>query len=228
VSSNFSWSRVRRWVLGSKYLLVTLSIMSFLAVLPYTFNQYVFLGRIVLSLWIALILITLSFSVYRIKVGGKIALLLIIISLIFVALNSYIGTYAIELTNRISSSITLAFVTMIIFLDLAADNVKTFVTSDYIWGGIATYLLIGFTFASLFHLIELIAPGSFSSMASSEVIGFPLFIYFSYYVLTTVGGVLTPITLQAQSIVMIEPIIGTLYIAILIARLVNLVTSRKE
>jgi hypothetical protein len=204
--------------------------MSFLAILPYTFDQYAYFGRIVLAAWVALILITFSFSVYRIKAGGKIALILIIASVVFVALNAYIATYTFNLINRISSSITLAFVTVIIFIDLATDNIKVSrtLTTDYIWGGIATYLLIGLTFASLFHLIELIAPGSFSSMASSETIGFPLFIYFSYYVLTTVGGVLTPVTLQAQSMVMIEPIIGTLYIAILIARLVNLVTSRKE
>jgi hypothetical protein len=54
---------------------------------------------------------------------------------------------------------------VIIFIDLATDNIKVSrtLTTDYIWGGIATYLLIGLTFASLFHLIELIAPGSFFS-----------------------------------------------------------------
>jgi hypothetical protein len=146
----------------------------------------------------------------------------------FIALSLYMPTYTFNLLNRISSSITLAFVTIIVFLDLATDNVTASrpLTADYIWGGIATYLLIGLTFASLFTLLELVVPGSFTAVAPSGPLEFPLFIYYSYYVLTTIGGVLTPITLQAQSLVMIEPIIGTLYIAILIARLVNRVTVK--
>ncbi len=219
--------RIRRWFLKSKYLIVTLSIMIFLLIIPYTFTQYVYVGRLLLGFWLGLILVTISFSVYRIKIGGKIALLLIIANLFTIALNATLGTQAIAVINRALTSLTLSFVTMMIFVDLATNKVEKHFTSDYIWGGIATYLLIGLTWGSFFDLIELVTPGSFSTAALNPI-DFPAFVYYSYYVITTVGGVLTPITLQAQSIVMIEPIIGTLYIAILVARLVNLVTSRKQ
>ena len=230
MSKRLFWDRLRSWLLGSKYLLVTMSLVTFLLILPYTFTQYTHYGRLLLGFWLGLILLIISFSVYRIKIGGKIALLLICINLLTIALFAALGTYIVELINRILSSITLSFVTMIIFVDLAANKVKATVTSDYIWGGIATYLLIGLTWGSFYHLLELISPGSFELTISTRLIPmeFPVFVYFSYYVLTTVGGVLSPVTLQAQSLVMIEPIVGTLYAAILIARLVNVVSSKKR
>ena len=200
--------------------------MGFLLILPYTFSQYVFFGRILLGFWLALILFTLSLSVYRIKIGGKIGLLLIIANLSSIVVNLIVGTYQTTLVNRLLSTVTLAFVTMIIFVDLATVYIETRGNSDYVWGGIAVYLLIGLTWGSLFDLVELVTPGSFLSSTSGPI-EFPLFIYYSFLAITTLGGVLTPATLQAQSLVMIEPIIGTLYIAILVARLVNVVFKRQ-
>jgi hypothetical protein len=221
MSKRFSWFTFRLRIVNSKYLVLTLAIMSFLIILPYTFTQYAFYGRFLLASWLAMILFALSLSVYRIKIGGKIGLLLIIVNLSSIAVNLLVGTPQTALFNRLLSTVTLAFVTMIIFVDLATVYVGAHGSSDYLWGGIAIYLLIGLTWGSLFDLVELVTPGSFFASNVSGTIEFPLFIYFSFYALTTIGGVLTPVTLQAQSLVMIEPIIGTLYIAILIARLIN-------
>ncbi|MCW4025441.1 MAG: hypothetical protein NWF01_10480 [Candidatus Bathyarchaeota archaeon] len=228
MSKNFSWVELQSWLLGSRYLIVTLSIMSFLIILPYTFTQYVYFGRIVLAFWLALILVALSLSVYRIKIGGKIGLLLIAVNLAATILNLSLGSYPIAVINRLLNFITFSFVSIIIFVDLATVYVEKRGRSDYVWGGIAIYLLIGLTWGALYNLVELVTPGSFLGPESLGTIEFPLFVYFSYYVLTTVGGVLTPITLQAQSLVMIEPIVGTLYVAILVARLVNHISARKQ
>lgn len=221
-----SWCKLQSWFARTKYLLICISIMIFLIIIPYTFTQFAF-GRLVLGFWLAFILITISFSVYRIRIGGKMCLLFICANLFSIALNIILGTDTTELINRILTSLTLASVTIIIFADLATNKVEEHFTSDYIWGGIATYLLIGLTWGSFYHLVELVTPGSFVVVTPEGTLGFPVFIYFSYYVLTSVGGVLTPITLQAQSIVMIEPIVGVLYIAILIARLINLYFERR-
>ncbi|MGD6850834.1 MAG: ion channel [Candidatus Bathyarchaeia archaeon] len=226
MAMRFSWLGIRSWLSRSKYLLVTIAIMGFLIIIPYTFTHS--LGRIAIGFWLALVLISISFSVYRIKIGGKIALVFIIATLVSITLNVTQQSQTLELINRILTSITLAFVTTIIFADLTTTNASKHFSSDYIWGGIATYLLIGLTFGSILHLIEIVTPGSFSATTPTDSLQFPIFVYFSFYVLTTIGGVLTPITLQAQSLVMIEPIIGTLYVAILIARLVNVVEAKKQ
>lgn len=228
MSKRFSWVKIQSWLLKSRYLVLTLSIMGFLLILPYTFTQQFIFGRIVLASWLALILIALSLSVYRIKIGRKIGLFLIATNLGTIFLNLSLGLTSIAVVNRLLSFVTFSFVTMIIFVDLATVYVEKRGNADHVWGGIAIYLLIGLTWGALYDLVEMVNPGSFLGHESLGTIEFPLFIYFSFYALTTIGGVLTPITLQAQSLVMIEPIVGTLYVAILVARLVNVVSKKKQ
>ena len=52
-------------------------------------------------------------------------------------------------------------------------------------------------------------------------------IFFSFMTLTTVGfGDITPATPQAQSLTSIEGVIGVLYVAVLIARVVGIYARR--
>jgi hypothetical protein len=81
-------------------------------------------------------------------------------------------------------------------------------------------------FAFLYSLIEELAPGAFnmpadwSRTASSSG---EAFYYFSIVTLTTVGfGDITAVHPFVRSLVMLEALIGQLYPAILLARLVTL------
>jgi len=103
---------------------------------------------------------------------------------------------------------------------------KGVVSAHRVRGAIAAYLLFGYTFATAYRLIHIVCPGSFAINASlmqpgQELAG--VFIYFSFVTLTTVGfGDVTAIHPLAKSLVMLEGITGTLYPAILLARLVSL------
>ena len=100
------------------------------------------------------------------------------------------------------------------------------VTGHRVRGAIAAYLLLALCFSLAYDLIEYVHPGSFT---------FPLggaqgiqtrsasFLYFSVVTLTTVGfGDITAVHPVARSLVMVEALVGTLYPAILLARLVTL------
>ena len=110
------------------------------------------------------------------------------------------------------------------------------VTIHVVNGSICVYLIIGVAWASLFSLVEGFQPGSFNlpailidggQTASSELHRFRLFLYYSLVTLTTLGyGDVTPITYPARNLAVVEAIIGQLYIAVLIARLVGLSTAR--
>jgi hypothetical protein len=80
-------------------------------------------------------------------------------------------------------------------------------------------------FAFLYGLTEALAPGAFNisgSPAGGAARG-ETFYYFSIVTLTTVGfGDITAAHPFARSLVMLEALIGQLYPAILIARLVTL------
>jgi len=100
------------------------------------------------------------------------------------------------------------------------------VTGHRVRGAIAGYLLLALCFSLAYDLIEYVHPGSFT-LPLGGVEGIQArsasFLYFSVVTLTTVGfGDIAAVHPVARSLVMVEALIGTLYPAILLARLVTL------
>ncbi len=101
---------------------------------------------------------------------------------------------------------------------------------DRIYGGISVYLLIGIVFGVIHHRINEQTPGAYQSNMNGALPGQVFmwhdFIYFSFSTLTTIGyGDLVPISPRARSTALFEGVIGVLYPAILIAKLVNWPTT---
>ena len=96
---------------------------------------------------------------------------------------------------------------------------------DSVLGAVSIYLLIGVTFGSLFDLLETIEPGSFrlnAIAAGAATLGFRRLLFFSFMTLTSVGyGDITPVTDHAQSLSILESVAEVLYVAILVAGVVN-------
>ncbi len=104
------------------------------------------------------------------------------------------------------------------------------VTSDTLYGAICVYILIGLTWGGFYLIINVLQPGSFYIDASQNidnVINGADLIFHSYVTLTTLGyGDITPVTSHARSLAFLEAIVGQLYLAILVARLVGLYLSK--
>jgi hypothetical protein len=99
------------------------------------------------------------------------------------------------------------------------------VTRHRIQGAIAAYLLLGIAWAHAYALVALLRPGAFSGAVSVSD-GPRAFFYFSFVTLTTVGyGDILPVHPAARSLAMLEAVTGTLYLAILLARLVSLAVA---
>jgi drug/metabolite transporter superfamily protein YnfA len=102
--------------------------------------------------------------------------------------------------------------------------------SEYrIVGAVVLYLNFALLFTVLFRLIVERVPGSFSGMPAHFTRGTSLadLMYFSLTTLTTVGyGDITPINPVARSLCNLEGIIGQLYPAIILARMITLYTPK--
>jgi hypothetical protein len=96
------------------------------------------------------------------------------------------------------------------------------VTAHRVRGAIAAYLLLALCFSSAYDLIVFVRPGAFAGPGlEGQVPG--SFLYFSVVTLTTVGfGDIVALHPVARSLVMAEALMGQLYPAILLARLVTL------
>ncbi len=98
------------------------------------------------------------------------------------------------------------------------------VTSHRIVGAVLLYLLIAMAFVSLFTVVGLWAPNAFNGMVleDNQKMSSSL-IYFSFVTLTSTGyGDIFPVHPVARSLCNLETIIGQLYPATLLARLVTL------
>lgn len=106
------------------------------------------------------------------------------------------------------------------------------ITRHRILGAIAAHLMIAGLFGKVYAMINYLIPGAFDAsheFSRFSVEGTEDFLYFSVVALTTMGfGDITPVAPVARSFVMIEGLVGQLYPAVFIARLVSLSLAVKE
>ena len=99
------------------------------------------------------------------------------------------------------------------------------VTYHRVVGAVLLYLIIGLTFVALYGFVALAVPNAFTNLPTLQgdfAIAGNL-IYFSFATLTTTGyGDIAPLHPYARSLANVEAIIGQIYPATLLARLVTL------
>jgi hypothetical protein len=99
------------------------------------------------------------------------------------------------------------------------------VTVDTIATAICAYILMGLAFMYLFASAETVSPDAFGRDTKETA---DLF-YFSFVTLTTLGyGDLTPKLGTVRSLAIVEAIIGQMYVAVVLARLVSMYISPSE
>lgn len=109
-----------------------------------------------------------------------------------------------------------------IFLLLRYVFDREVLTTDRLWGAASAYLMIGVFWGSLYAIIDHEIPSSFAIRGAIQPLQLLDLLYFSFGTLTTSGyGDVLPQTPIARTASMIEGIVGQLFIAILIARLVG-------
>jgi hypothetical protein len=98
------------------------------------------------------------------------------------------------------------------------------VTSEHVYAALSAYVLAGVFFGVGYWILEMTWPGSLLSAGAPTGEGFTTAnaIYFSFVTLATLGyGDIVPRTDAARGIAIIEAVLGQLYLAVLVARLVG-------
>ena len=123
-----------------------------------------------------------------------------------------------------SSSI---FVTVVLVWSIISNPS---VTADTLAGAVSAYLLIGITFGLAYLLIDSLMPGSFKDTVQPGKHFIPAdFTFFSFVTLTTVGyGDIVPWGPHARALAVLESVLGIMYPAVLVSRLVGLHGLRRN
>jgi len=197
------------------YLFVTL--LALVALAPFIEAQYS--GLMIRYVINSLVMLAAVAAVGRSIVSFTVVLALAApaLALRWLALRSGDASY-VDLGLRLDVGVYV--VTIALLLRFVFD--REVLTSDRLWGAAAAYLMIGVLWSIFYTIIDRFGEPAFAIRGASGVMDLNDLLYFSFGTLTTSGfGDIVPVTRVARTAAMVEGIVGQLFMAILIARLVG-------
>ena len=102
-------------------------------------------------------------------------------------------------------------------------------TNDKLFGAAAGYLMLGVAWAYAYNLAQYLDPRAFTARPGDAPRLFFDLLYMSFGCLTSNGpGDVVPAGSKVRALVMLEQVVGTLFVAILIARLAGIYPPKHE
>lgn len=122
---------------------------------------------------------------------------------------------------HVSSGLAIFFYFYTVYLLITYIMRAEHINADTLYGVVSIYLLIGVLWFNIYSLIHSISPISFENLHQAS----DLF-YYSFVTLTTLGyGDITPVTSFSKTFAILEAVMGILYTAIVISRIVGIQIS---
>lgn len=191
-----------------------------------------------------LMLLTVPY-VHRLPVVGRYSLTLVFNAFMLIAVWSLSGTRRFFYTG-LSLALAISFISggsivgftnqaleiAGLFLMLIFAGISTWIAGRHVFvlhrvdfnslvGAFCVYLLLGFIWAILFRLLQLLGLATFSGLIATDEL-FPQLIYFSFVTLVSLGyGDITPESGLARVLSYFEALTGQFYLAVLVACLVG-------
>ena len=201
------------------WLLISLVLMF----LIYPFFEGGGMESLILAILFTIILLAGVYAASQKKIHLAVGLLL--------AIPSFITDWLLILTHKpvfyiLSGVFSMAFFIFVIVVIMYSVMTAKEVTGEILLGAVNVYLLLGLVWSVAYSLLYFIDYRSFSLGALCPVehdVSWTKFLYFSFTTLTTLGiGDIIPASAFSQSFTSLEAVVGVLFIAVLIGRLVGL------
>ena len=204
---------------ANHYLLASIILVFFIG--PVAFD-YGLLSIVNLEI---LFLVILIFSIFLHQHDSKLfkvtvaSLIIILINILFFDNNQSVSQYFLKI-----------LIVSITIVELFREIFKTkIIDSHIISSAISIYVLVGIFWYLLFMFLLMIDPDSFYIRNfNPEMVSIDM-IYFSFTTLTTLGyGDITPLSYTAKMWSITEAMMGVMFLAVMISRVVSLFGSKKK
>ena len=180
-------------------------------------------GRAVTTLFFSMMLISGVWAVGGTRGPARIVGAVVLAGLAVRGLRLWLGSGSLVVPNAVVSLVFCVVVALVILAQVFRAGPITF---HRIQGAVAAYLLLGIAWAFAYEMVALKWPAAFTMPGPQQIDSRALisqFVYFSFVTLTTVGyGDVSAVHPIARSLVTIEALVGQLFPAILLARLVSM------
>lgn len=213
-------------------LLCGLIVPIFVAPIANAFRSPALLSRLLVLIGFSLMLLTALFAISQSRRHLVIAAFLSVPSVILQTVNTLPALEGNDQIRGWGYLFTIIFLGYIAVLTVGALFRQRTITTNLICASLCAYLLLGLCWAFAYSLIEILNPESFSIAdahtdasaglnTSGTHFGFAL--YYSFVTLTTLGyGDVIPILPISRGFSYGEAVMGQIYLAVLVARLVGL------
>jgi hypothetical protein len=208
-----------------KFLILFLFLLSYLVFYPYAGGT----GYRYLVFRALTALVTL-FSIYAVSYRSTFVVVILLLAMPALLQHSRLEAMHAGVFSICASALTMVFDAVIIIIIFRKVFRKETATSETILGALCVYLLIGFGFTNVYMLVSALQPHAFYLDPLSNLHAIPDridLLYYSFGTMTTLGAAgITPGSAQARSLTVIEAVIGVLYLAVLVARLISAYAGR--
>lgn len=199
-----------------RFLFLFISMVLMFVFRPFL-TEYVTIAYL-MEIFLFLVFLSAVYAIRQKKSVFTIALLLLLLTEILALLSYLKDIPSLDMLSNILGGLLLAYTAAIIVHHLFTEDK---ITGDVIMGAICAYFLMGLVWALAYSTLEFFQPGSFQMPQGT--VNQATFTYYSYVTLTTLGyGEITPISAPARSFAVLEAMMGQIYLAVLIARLVGI------
>ena len=206
----------------ARFLILLILLLFMLVLAP-------FLDEIVQTRILMDVFLTAIFIIYTIRLKRPQAIIasVLVLPLIVSTWSTYfVEIKTVSLLTRVFGALFFAYAAINI-LRIIVKSEK--VTRETIFAAIVAYLLIALMWAFLYMILDMMSPGSFSFPDKGFQGETMRYEYLSFVTITTLGyGDITPVTDQASAMVIMEAVIGQIYLVVLVAWLVGMHVSRRS
>ena len=152
--------------------------------------------------------------------------LILMCAMILLGITHY--TMPIPISDKLQLGLGVVFLFQMLLMISSHIQNENQVTLDLIMAAACSYVLLGMIWAYGYYFLEYFQPHSFIA-ANAALEDLWDFQYYSFVTLTTVGyGDIVAKSKSAQALTILEALVGQLYLAILISRLVGLNASQPQ
>ncbi len=217
---------------GGRFIYLLLSLLLLLIVSPLVERWQ--LGVVIFNLFLSLTLLASIFTITHHRTLLTVGSILALGTFISNWLPSIYELHTLGLIGALLGVFYFGFTSGVILGHLLTSRQ---ITVNEIAAAISTYLLLGLTGAFIFAFLEYLDPAAIITMEGVAAVidgnqaltraNFNEYIYFSFTSLTTLGyGDLIPATPLARVFAFLEAVIGQIFLAVLVARLVGMHISQ--
>lgn len=204
----------------NKFMWLFIFLLGILIYYPYSlgsdFRYYVFR-----SLFCFVIL----FSIYALSMRRWLVVIALLLSAPAIVQHGVLAAEYKGPAGVFNALLSLAFDVFVVVVILRRIFSKDRTDSESIFGALCIYLFVGFSFSSVFMMVQYLQPHSFYLDPSANahlVLNRLDALYYSFCTMTSLGAAgITPTSSEARLLTIIESLLGVLFLAVLVSRLLS-------